>query len=149
MVSSPSEYASLEVRVSSPAGTRLQSFVFDPSKFASLSGSSVVNESCLWEMVLASLEAGLAAAAPGVERLDAAASLAEATRSWKVVGGREIGSTVGELNPSESSSSSSSLNDESLRYAAAASAAAAFDLRPSLPAERKLVSPASCIHLAV
>ena len=68
------------MRVSNPAGTRLQSFVFVPSKLARLSGSSVANESCRWEAVLDGFVAGLAAAA-GVDRLDAAASLADATRS--------------------------------------------------------------------
>jgi len=132
------------VCVSSPAGTRLASFVFVPSRFVSLSGSSVVRESCRREVALAGLSAGLAAVAPGVDRRDAVASLADATRSWKVVGGRETVLAVGEMG---AASASSSLTDESVKLAAAAT----FDLRPSLPVERKLTvtSPASCVHSAV
>jgi len=74
-----------------------------PSISASLSGSSVVKESCRRELVLDGLGAGLAAAA-GVDRLDAVASLAEATRSWKVVGGRGMGSAASELGLPASSS---------------------------------------------
>lgn len=125
--------------MSSPAGTTLHSLVFAPSKLARLSGSSVVKESCRLVMVLVALRAALAATA-GVDRLDAADSLAEATRSWKVVGGREPGSTGCKLDlPLSSSSSSSSLLDESTTPAAAAF----HVLRSSLTVDVKTTSRAS------
>jgi len=66
----------------------------------------------------------VAAAAAGVDLLD---DLAEATRSWNVVGGRELGSTGGSVAPPDSLTSSLSVSE-------------------SLPGERKLTSPASCVH---
>jgi len=93
-----------------------------------LSELSVVSESCL----LSSLEVELVA---GVDRFDAAASLADATRSWKLVGGRELVLAGGKR---AFPASSSSVVDDSVETTAAA---AAFDLRPLLP-----VKPASCVY---